>query len=532
MADLGFVRNEAARHLRSGRSRTLAYVMLDAANPFFTDVAAGIEEAAEESHFSLYMCNSGNRADREAAYLDHLRRAAGAGHPRHPDRPGGRAPRAPSRGAARRSSSSTAPPATTRSARSRSTTCSAARWRSSTCSTAATSASPSSAVPSRSARSATGSRAPPGPGGGRAPGHHRDRAPRRRRSARAGMAGERLLGLAGKKRPTAAFCANDLLALGLLQQVVASGLRVPDDLAIVGYDDIYFAGAAAVPLTSVRQPRHELGRRAAELVHRRGRQRRARPPAGRAAPRAGRPDLDPRLSKPLAAVRSGWAAAVSQTLKNVVRSWPLTCSARATKSSVVALPRRCSSTQVCSSVPEGLVADHGPQRLEGHRAALVDLAGEEVVGVGPADGQVPVRVAVRVGGEARPQLVLGRGSAVVLGVHPLHERREALVEPDVLPALDGDRVAEPLVRELVHEERGVAEGHEEPVHRPRLRLQREADVERGDHAAGLRERVVAEPRGEPRDQLRRHRHHLLRVALLLVGALLRDGVDPRDPVRR
>src|SRR4051812_11241428 len=72
MADLGFVRNEAARHLRSGRSRTLGYVMLDAANPFFTDVAAGIEEAAEESSCSLYMCNSGNRADREAAYLSHL----------------------------------------------------------------------------------------------------------------------------------------------------------------------------------------------------------------------------------------------------------------------------------------------------------------------------------------------------------------------------------------------------------------------------------------------------------------------------
>jgi LacI family transcriptional regulator len=41
---------------------------------------------------------------------------------------------------------------------------------------------------------------------------------------------------------------------------------VPDDVAIVGYDDIEFAGAAAVPLTSVRQPRQELGRRAAELV--------------------------------------------------------------------------------------------------------------------------------------------------------------------------------------------------------------------------------------------------------------------------
>jgi LacI family transcriptional regulator len=41
---------------------------------------------------------------------------------------------------------------------------------------------------------------------------------------------------------------------------------VPGDLAIVGYDDIEYASAAAVPLTSVRQPRQELGRRAAELV--------------------------------------------------------------------------------------------------------------------------------------------------------------------------------------------------------------------------------------------------------------------------
>jgi LacI family transcriptional regulator len=48
--------------------------------------------------------------------------------------------------------------------------------------------------------------------------------------------------------------------------VVSTGGRVPDDLAIVGYDDIDFAAAAAVPLTSVRQPRRELGRRAAELL--------------------------------------------------------------------------------------------------------------------------------------------------------------------------------------------------------------------------------------------------------------------------
>ena len=50
------------------------------------------------------------------------------------------------------------------------------------------------------------------------------------------------------------FCANDLLALGVLQAMVGAGVRVPDEMAIVGYDDIEFAGAAAVPLTSVRQP--------------------------------------------------------------------------------------------------------------------------------------------------------------------------------------------------------------------------------------------------------------------------------------
>lgn len=77
-------------------------------------------------------------------------------------------------------------------------------------------------------------------------------------------AGARLLGLA--RRPTAVFCANDLLALGVLQAMYAAGVGVPDDLAIVGYDDIEFAAAAAVPLTSVRQPAVTMGALAAELL--------------------------------------------------------------------------------------------------------------------------------------------------------------------------------------------------------------------------------------------------------------------------
>ena len=72
MADLGFVLNESARQLRMGRSNTFAYVMLDATNPFFTDVARGIELAAEKADLSLFLCNSDGRDAREHAHLAHL----------------------------------------------------------------------------------------------------------------------------------------------------------------------------------------------------------------------------------------------------------------------------------------------------------------------------------------------------------------------------------------------------------------------------------------------------------------------------
>ena len=51
MTDLGFVPNESARQLRAGRSRTLAYVVLDASNPFFTDVAKGDIASGTELEF-------------------------------------------------------------------------------------------------------------------------------------------------------------------------------------------------------------------------------------------------------------------------------------------------------------------------------------------------------------------------------------------------------------------------------------------------------------------------------------------------
>jgi LacI family transcriptional regulator len=79
-------------------------------------------------------------------------------------------------------------------------------------------------------------------------------------------AGQLVLAGPATTRPTAVFCANDLLALGFLQEMTRQGVDVPGRMAIVGYDDIEFAEAAAVPLTSVRQPREQLGRTAAQLL--------------------------------------------------------------------------------------------------------------------------------------------------------------------------------------------------------------------------------------------------------------------------
>jgi LacI family transcriptional regulator len=75
-----------------------------------------------------------------------------------------------------------------------------------------------------------------------------------------------LAGMPASRRPSAVFCANDLVALGVLQGLNRNGIEVPRDVALVGYDDIDFASAATVPLSSIRQPREQLGRRAAELM--------------------------------------------------------------------------------------------------------------------------------------------------------------------------------------------------------------------------------------------------------------------------
>ena len=72
--------------------------------------------------------------------------------------------------------------------------------------------------------------------------------------------------LALSERPSAVFCYNDMTAIGLLRSAKASGVRVPQDLAVVGFDNIPFAAYVTPPLTTIAQPMLELGQRAMDMA--------------------------------------------------------------------------------------------------------------------------------------------------------------------------------------------------------------------------------------------------------------------------
>ena len=267
IADLGFVRNESARQLRAGHSRTIGLVVLDIANPFFTDVARGVEEAANAEGLSVILCNSDDLAAREAAHLDVLAEQRVRGVLITPT-----AELSPALEAVRRRG---VPVVLLDRRATGPDQCSVAvddvhggrlaadhlleRGHRRIAFVGGSSGLPQ--VQERhqgvelAVREACGS----------------DDAltvlsPAKLTVAGGREAAEQIIGMPAARRPTAAICANDLLALGMLQEMVRHGVGVPEDFAIVGYDDIDFAAAAAVPLSSVRKPRQELGRRAAELL--------------------------------------------------------------------------------------------------------------------------------------------------------------------------------------------------------------------------------------------------------------------------
>jgi LacI family transcriptional regulator len=79
--------------------------------------------------------------------------------------------------------------------------------------------------------------------------------------------GEALAARTPADRPDAVFAANDLVAMGLLQALVMRGsLLVPHEVALIGFDDIDFASAAVVPLSSIRQPSQLIGETAVRIL--------------------------------------------------------------------------------------------------------------------------------------------------------------------------------------------------------------------------------------------------------------------------
>ncbi|ONI84560.1 LacI family transcriptional regulator [Saccharothrix sp. ALI-22-I] len=263
--ELGFVRNDAARQLRSGTPRAIGLVVLDVGNPFFTDVARGVEDTASEAGHAVILCNSDESPQREARHVELLAEQRVHGvliTPVDTDLAAVRRLRDRGMSVVLLDHPTTDP-----------TLCAVAvddRAGGELAVTHLLAEGYERIVmvngPSRihQARQRHEGAVDAVRKAGRDEGVLEELKVPALNVVSGQRAAEQLL--ARSVRPDAVFCANDLLALGVLQVLVRAGVRVPEEIAIVGYDDIDFAAAAAVPLTSVRQPRQLIGRTAAELV--------------------------------------------------------------------------------------------------------------------------------------------------------------------------------------------------------------------------------------------------------------------------
>ncbi|UFU02866.1 LacI family transcriptional regulator [Ruania suaedae] len=261
---LGFVPSQAGRQLRSGTSRLIGYLAPDISNPYFTEIAESVERGAATRNVSVLFADSHRSRAREDAYLsvfeehrvlglfvsshepieDRLAQVRRRGTPSvlvgqqalHPDQPsvsvddvsGGRQAAAHLIDRRRRRLAFVGGPLTIAQVASRLTGASAAV------------------------------------SGGGAGLEIIDTADRTVEAGR--RVGAQLLDRAAGARPDGILAVNDLVALGLMQTLVHGGVRVPEDVAIVGYDDNEFAEASLIPLTSVRGRHEEFGRSMIDLL--------------------------------------------------------------------------------------------------------------------------------------------------------------------------------------------------------------------------------------------------------------------------
>ncbi|WP_116953011.1 LacI family DNA-binding transcriptional regulator [Jiangella endophytica] len=262
---LGYVPNSSARQLRLGRSDAIAFLAPDVSNPYFSTIAEGVERRAAEAGLTVFIANTHADRVREDAYLRKFEQHRVRGL-----------------------LVASFEPIEQRLARVRSR---------GTPSVLFGRATPGSEQPSVAVDDLLG---------GRLAARHLLGLGRRRLAFAGGPlrvkqvadrlqgAGEevravgaatlevltaaertvatgrtvaaQLLRRPADRRPDAVFAVNDLLALGLLQGLVTAGVRVPDDIAVIGYDDIEFAAASLIPLSSVRAPQEDFGAAAVELL--------------------------------------------------------------------------------------------------------------------------------------------------------------------------------------------------------------------------------------------------------------------------
>ncbi len=265
VAKLGFVRNDAARVLRAGKSKAIGLIVLDGANPFFSALAAGADAAASQLGYSVLLANSNLSQSRERDFLNLFEEQRVAGVLISP---------------------LVVESETLRALRERGTPVVLLDLPSA-----------DQSVPSVSVDDVAGGKVVVEHlvgggarrilfvGGPLIRGQIADRLAGARTAAEAGhvalevieteamsveigrQVGEQLLTRSPQERPDAIFAANDLLALGLMQAfIVDGGVSIPQDVSIVGYDDIDYSATAIVPLSSVRQSPELIGQTAGDLL--------------------------------------------------------------------------------------------------------------------------------------------------------------------------------------------------------------------------------------------------------------------------
>ena len=260
--ELGFIPSAPARYLRTKHARVLGLIVPDIGNPFFTEVARGVEDAALEAGYGVILCNSDQRPDREDQYLRLLESQRVGGILITPARKsmkpldrllaGGTAIALLDNATASRQACNVyvddAMGGTIAAAHLHDLGHREILWL----------AGPAD-IPQVAEREAGIT------GYAREHGLSVTRVEADQMSAAAGDTAMDAA-ISVRVQATAVICANDLLALGAVRALSRHGHTVPTDMSIVGYDDIDFAANAAVPLTSVRQPKYELGYAAAQLI--------------------------------------------------------------------------------------------------------------------------------------------------------------------------------------------------------------------------------------------------------------------------